>query len=75
MVYHPDAAIELAKIVEVMKANLSRRIDVRSHTDCHQTAKYNMELWDRRSKATMAWLISKGIDRSRLREGVMGNQN
>jgi outer membrane protein OmpA-like peptidoglycan-associated protein len=63
---HPDAAIELAKIVEVMKANPSIEINVRSHTDCRQTAKYNMGLSEKRAKATMAWLISKGIDKSRI---------
>jgi peptidoglycan-associated lipoprotein len=44
----------------------SMKIDVRSHTDCRQTAKYNMALSDRRAKSTMAWLVSKGIDKSRL---------
>jgi len=62
----PDAALELAKILDVMEQNPTMEIDVRSHTDCRQTAAYNMALSDRRAKSTMAWLVSKGIAKSRL---------
>ena len=62
----PDAALELAKILDVLEQNPTMEIDIRSHTDCRQTAKYNMALSDRRAKSTMAWLISKGIEKSRL---------
>ncbi|MFN7421364.1 MAG: OmpA family protein, partial [Flavobacterium sp.] len=41
-------------------------IDVRSHTDCRQTYKYNMSLSDRRAKSTVAWLIKNGIAAGRL---------
>ncbi len=62
----PDAAVELAKILDVMEQNPTMEIDVRSHTDCRQTAKYNMALSDRRAKSTIAWLVEKGIAKSRL---------
>jgi len=62
----PDAAVELAKILDVLEQNPTMEIDVRSHTDCRQTAKYNMALSDRRAKATMAWLVEKGIAKTRL---------
>jgi outer membrane protein OmpA-like peptidoglycan-associated protein/tetratricopeptide (TPR) repeat protein len=62
----PDAAVELAKILDVLEQNPTMELDIRSHTDCRQTAKYNMALSDRRAKSTMAWLISKGIAKSRL---------
>ncbi|MEC4005913.1 OmpA family protein [Flavobacterium sp. SUN052] len=61
-----DAAVELAKILDVLEQYPNMEIDIRSHTDCRQTAKYNLALSDRRAKSTMAWLISKGIDKSRL---------
>jgi outer membrane protein OmpA-like peptidoglycan-associated protein/tetratricopeptide (TPR) repeat protein len=61
-----DAAIDLAKILDVLEQNPTMEIDIRSHTDCRQTAKYNMALSDRRAKSTMAWLVAKGIDKSRL---------
>jgi outer membrane protein OmpA-like peptidoglycan-associated protein len=62
----PDAAIELEKILDVMKQYPSMKIDIRSHTDSRQTAKYNELLSDRRAKSTMAWLIQNGVDASRL---------
>ena len=62
----PDAALDLAKILDVLEQNPTMEIDIRSHTDCRQTAKYNMALSDRRAKSTMAWLVAKGIDKSRL---------
>lgn len=62
----PDAAFELAKILDVLEQNPTMEIDVRSHTDCRQTAKYNMALSDRRAKSTIAWLVSKGIAKSRI---------
>lgn len=61
-----DAAVELAKVLEVMKEYPNMHIDVRSHTDCRQTAKYNEALSDRRAKSTIAWLVKNGIDKNRL---------
>ena len=55
----PDAAFELSKILDLMKENPTMEIDVRSHTDCRQTAAYNAALSDRRAKSTIAWLVSK----------------
>ena len=62
----PDAAFELSKILDLMNENPTMEIDVRSHTDCRQTAAYNAALSDRRAKSTIAWLVSKGIAKSRL---------
>ena len=62
----PDAAVELAKVLEVMKQNPTMKIDVRSHTDCRHTAAYNLALSDRRAKSTIAWLIKNGIAADRL---------
>ncbi|MFZ4106281.1 OmpA family protein [Flavobacterium sp.] len=61
-----DAEVELAKILDVLEQYPTMEIDVRSHTDCRQTANYNLSLSDRRAKATIAWLISKGINKSRI---------
>ena len=62
----PDAAVELAKILDVMEQNPTMEIDVRSHTDCRQTAKYNRTLSNKRAKSTIMWLVEKGIAKSRL---------
>ncbi|MFN7331958.1 MAG: OmpA family protein, partial [Flavobacterium sp.] len=62
----PDATVELAKILDILEQYPTMEIDVRSHTDCRQTYKYNMSLSDRRAKSTVAWLIKNGIAASRL---------
>lgn len=61
-----DAAVELSKILDVMEQYPTMEIDVRSHTDCRQTAAYNESLSDRRAKSTMAWLVKNGIAKNRL---------
>lgn len=62
----PDAAIDLAKIVDVMKEYPNMKVDVRSHTDSRQTFKYNEILSDRRAKSTVTWMIKDGIVNDRL---------
>ena len=61
-----DAAIELEKILSIMQQNPLMIVDIRSHTDSRQTAKYNEGLSNRRAKATMDWLIKNGIEANRL---------
>jgi outer membrane protein OmpA-like peptidoglycan-associated protein/tetratricopeptide (TPR) repeat protein len=61
-----DPDFELAKVLAVMQEYPKMKIDIRSHTDSRQTAHYNEALSDRRAKSTMAWLIKKGIEASRL---------
>ncbi|OIV39963.1 OmpA family protein [Flavobacterium johnsoniae] len=62
-----ESAIELEKILTVMQQYPKMKIDVRSHTDSRQTAKYNMALSDRRAKSTIQWLIKNGIASNRLK--------
>lgn len=62
----PDAALELEKILDVMKQYPTMKIDVRSHTDSRQTFKYNEKLSDRRAKSTVEWLTLNGVDATRL---------
>ncbi|WP_309608160.1 OmpA family protein [Flavobacterium sp.] len=61
-----DAALELEKVLVVMKLNPTIKVDVRSHTDSRQTFEYNDALSDRRAKSTIAWLIKNGVNANRL---------
>lgn len=65
-VIRPDAAVELAKILEVMQQNPTLEIDVRSHTDSRQTHQYNIQLSNRRAQSTIQWLVNNGIEVRRL---------
>ena len=62
----PDAAVELTKIVEVMREYPKMKIDIRSHTDSRGADSYNLKLSDRRAKATLEWMVKQGIERKRL---------
>ncbi|WP_109437965.1 OmpA family protein [Aquimarina sp. AU119] len=61
-----DAAIELAKVIEVMNQYPEMKIEVRSHTDSHGDDAYNLDLSERRAKSTVKYMISKGISSDRL---------
>lgn len=62
----PDAAIDLAKVVEVMKEYPNMKIEIQSHTDSRGSDAYNIALSGRRAKSTLEWMINQGISRDRL---------
>jgi outer membrane protein OmpA-like peptidoglycan-associated protein len=61
-----DAAIELNKIVEVMKKYPELIIEGGSHTDSRGSFAYNEKLSFRRADATVQYIINKGIDSNRI---------
>jgi outer membrane protein OmpA-like peptidoglycan-associated protein len=61
-----DAAIELDKVVSLMKKYPSLEIEMRSHTDSRGTATYNENLSNRRAKSAVQYLMPRGINISRL---------
>lgn len=61
-----DAALELEKILDVMKQYPTMKIDARSHTDARGSHAYNAKLSERRAQSTVQWLIKNGIDKSRI---------
>ncbi|NTW33604.1 MAG: OmpA family protein, partial [Bacteroidetes bacterium] len=62
----PDAAVELDKIVKVLKENPDIIIELGSHTDCRGPAIYNIWLSDCRAKSSAAYIVSMGIDSTRI---------
>jgi outer membrane protein OmpA-like peptidoglycan-associated protein len=62
----PDAAIELDKLVRILKDNPTIEIEMGSHTDVRGNDQYNLVLSDKRAHAAVQYLISQGIDSSRL---------
>lgn len=62
----PQAAFELDKLVELMKKYPNMIIKVEGHTDTQGNAEYNMELSKKRTQATVQYVISQGIDESRI---------
>jgi outer membrane protein OmpA-like peptidoglycan-associated protein len=61
-----DGASELNKLILVMNEHPNMVIFAKSHTDSRGSDSYNMKLSDRRAKATVQYLISKGIVKERI---------
>ncbi|WP_054852131.1 OmpA family protein [Olleya sp. ITB9] len=62
----PQGALELDKLVLVMTKYPEMVIYATSHTDSRGKDSYNLSLSDRRAKSTVAYVVSKGIDQSRI---------
>jgi len=62
----PDAQVELKKVVDVLLQHPTIQLDVRSHTDSRGNDDYNMSLSERRAQATIKWMISQGVEATRL---------
>ncbi len=60
------AATELNKLVSIMNTYPKMIIKVYSHTDSRANDNYNIALSNRRAKSTVQYVISKGIDKSRI---------
>ncbi|WP_282041999.1 OmpA family protein [Winogradskyella flava] len=61
-----QAAFELDKLVQVMNKYPELVIKATSHTDYIGSDSYNQRLSQRRAKSTEQYVISKGIDESRI---------
>ncbi len=58
---------ELNRVVDFLKDNRSMEIEINGHTDNVGSDDYNLKLSDDRSRSVYDFLISKGIDPSRLK--------
>ena len=61
-----DAAIELDKLIAVLKDNPTIRIELSSHTDSRSSDSYNLDLSQRRAQSAVDYMVSKGIAVERL---------
>jgi peptidoglycan-associated lipoprotein len=61
-----DAALELYKVVELLRDNPDISIELGSHTDERGSATYNRNLAQKRAQSAVDFIVSKGIDKSRI---------
>lgn len=61
-----DSEVEVEKVIAAMEKYPSLRIQVNSHTDSRGPAAYNLWLSQKRAESTINYMISKGIDSSRV---------
>ncbi len=62
----PDAAIELDKILKIMKEHPNMKIKIKSHTDSRAIWYYNTDLSKRRARSTWSYLVKNGIESNRM---------
>lgn len=60
------AKTELNKLVRFMIDNPSVKVEVGSHTDCRASSKYNQTLSQNRANASVDYVVSQGVERSRI---------
>lgn len=62
----PDAALELDKLVQILKDNPTIKIELSSHTDDRSSDEYNQDLSQRRAQSAVDYIVSQGISADRL---------
>jgi outer membrane protein OmpA-like peptidoglycan-associated protein len=65
----------LDELVQILKDNPTYKLAIESHTDNSGTNEYNQKLSNKRSATVMNYLVSKGIDTSRLTATGYGEEN
>jgi len=64
----PDAEKVLDVLVDLMIKYKDMEVEVSSHTDARGDDQYNLDLSKRRAASTLEYLVSKGIERNRLKD-------
>lgn len=62
----PSSAQELDKLITVLKSNKGLSLKIESHTDAIGSKAYNKYLSEKRAKSTKDYMVSQGIDPSRI---------
>ena len=62
----PDAEVELSNLLRFMEENPSVTVELGSHTDSRGSDGYNADLSQRRADSVRDWLITRGVDASRI---------
>ena len=62
-----EGELVLDKVIVILNATPSVKLDVISHTDARGDHIFNLSLSQKRSDAAIEYLVSKGIDKTRLK--------
>ena len=62
-----ESEAELDKLVQFMKDNEEIKIELSSHTDSRGSDEYNLKLSQRRAQSATDYLVSKGVQISRIK--------
>ena len=67
-----EASADLDKLAKDMNENPTVNVEIKSHTDSRGPASYNMKLSEKRGKAVIDYLVSKGVNASRINAQAFG---
>ena len=62
----PESKVEVENMYNILRRSPELRVEVSAHTDSRGSDDYNLALSNRRAKSVVDYLISKGIDKSRI---------
>jgi outer membrane protein OmpA-like peptidoglycan-associated protein len=62
----PESKYELDKVIDFLKANPSIQVEISGHTDNVGGAQYNLQLSAQRAESVVTYLISGGVNKTRL---------
>jgi len=62
-----ESSVELDRLVELMKENPEMKVELSSHTDERGSVPYNLNLSQKRAQSAVNYIVSKGIDPSRIK--------
>ena len=63
----PESSVELDRLVALMKENPEMKVELSSHTDERGSVPYNLNLSQKRAQAAVNYIVSKGIDQSKIK--------
>jgi outer membrane protein OmpA-like peptidoglycan-associated protein len=63
----PESAAQLDQLVGLMKQNPEMKLELGSHTDERGSVPYNIKLSQRRAESAVSYIVSKGIDQSKIK--------
>jgi len=69
---NPNSRKEIDKLISLLKNNEGLRIALSSHTDCRGDRAYNEELSEKRAKEVLAYIVSNGVDPTRIEAKGLG---
>lgn len=70
----PESYVQLKILARILRENPEVKIELSAHTDNIGDDEYNIALSNRRANAAMQYLISKGLDVSRVKSIGMGEK-
>ena len=68
----PGATRSLGELIEVLRENVTATVAIEGHTDSTGARDYNVSLSQRRAEAVRTYLVSQGIDASRITAQGLG---